>query len=411
LRIIVINDYGVVNGGASQIALSSATVLANRGFDVTFISGISLPKNIENCFPFKFYNFDHFDLLTNPSKLSAAYHGIWDHRCSKKLAAILEEYDPRNTVIHLHTWVKSLTSSIVNEAVKKKFKVVCTLHDYFTVCPNGGFYNYKKGKQCDLFPLSLLCISSNCDSRNYSQKLWRVARQIVQRKFGCIPCGIENFITISDYSESILRKWLPKNKKFYRVYNPIDIEKTFPTDVSLNNVFTFIGRLSPEKGAVLFAAAALRANIKAIFVGSGSEDVSIRDINPFAELRGWQDRDGVISAIRSSRAIVFPSLLHETQGLVVSESAALGVPALVSDNCAAKENILDGETGLLFRSGDVEDLASKLLLLSSDKALSRNLGIKAYSQYWTCPCTLDRHASELIKCYEDILSLSNRATA
>jgi len=44
---------------------------------------------------------------------------------------------------------------------------------------------------------------------------------------------------------------------------------------------------------------------------------------------------------------------------VVLEAAALGVPAIVSDACAAKEAIIDGETGLLF------DLAMSLTYLLS----------------------------------------------
>jgi glycosyltransferase involved in cell wall biosynthesis len=223
-----------------------------------------------------------------------------------------------------------------------------------------------------------------------------------------MPDDVSNFITVSDYSETLLRRCLPRGAKFYRVHNPIDIEKPPPADPANNNVFTFVGRLSPEKGAALFAAAALKAKVKAIFVGSGAEEGRIREINPHAVLLGWQDRAGVIQAIRSSRAVVFPSLWHETQGLVVIEAAALGIPAIVSDACAAKDNIIDGETGVLFHSANVDDLASKLKLLGSDKQLTNDLGNAAYKRYWSAPCTQERHAAELISCYENILASNER---
>jgi glycosyltransferase involved in cell wall biosynthesis len=409
LRIIVLNDHGSVTGGAAQVAIAGVKALADAGHDVTFVSSVGpVDTNIDrNCV--RTHCFGFHDLLGNPSRLTSAMHGLWDPRCAGLFGNILQEYDPLDTIIHLHTWVKSLSSSIVREAVKRKFRIVCTLHDYFTVCPNGGFYNYQTLKQCDLAPMSFACISTHCDMRSYSQKLWRVSRQAVQRKIGYMPDGVSNFITVSDYSESILRRWLPMSAKFYRVHNPIDIEKSPPADHSINDAFTFVGRLSPEKGATLFAAAALKAKVKAIFVGSGAEGGAIKEINPHAELLGWQDRNGVIQAIRSSRAVVFPSLLHETQGLVVTEAAALGIPAIVSDACAARDNIINGKTGLLFRSGNVDDLASKLQLLRSDNQLVNDLGSTAYNRYWSAPCTRELHAAELISCYENILASNGRA--
>jgi len=251
--------------------------------------------------------------------------------------------------------------------------------------------------------MSIACIANNCDSRNYAQKLWRVGRQAVQNRFGSIPDGIGHFITVSDYSESIMRPLLPANSRFFRVRNPIDVEKLPPSANADHDAFTFVGRLSPEKGASVFAAAAQQARVRGRFVGSGGEQGRITAINPAAELRGWLDRPGVVHAMQSSRAIVFPSLWHETQGMVVLEAAALGVPAIVSDSCAAREAIVDGETGLLFQSGDASDLAAKLTLLDRDPALAARLGRMAYEGYWSDPSTLEMHADQLIACYAEIM--------
>lgn len=404
MNIIVLNDHGSITGGAAQVAIASLNALADVGHQVIFVSSVGPIDPSIGTSRIKVVNFGFHDLTGNPSKSSAAWHGIWDSRCAIRLGELLDSYNPDETVLHLHTWTKSLTSSVIRAACKRKFKIVCTLHDYFSVCPNGGFYNYQNLTQCNLSPMSLSCVTTNCDSRSYAQKFWRVARQSIQRNFGSIPDGISAFITISDYSEAILKKWLPQSKRFYRVYNPIDINKMPPVDLKTNTAFTFIGRLSPEKGATLFADAVLKANAQAIFVGSGPEEKAVRELNPNAELRGWQERSGVIQAIRSSRAIVFPSLWHETQGLVVSEAAALGVPAIVSDACAARDNIVDGETGLLFRSGDVEDLAQKLCLLNSNPKLAESLGVAAYEKYWAEPHTLQNHVTEVIKCYKHVLA-------
>jgi len=234
--------------------------------------------------------------------------------------------------------------------------------------------------------------------------LWRVVRQVVQTKLANFQVDIELFITVSRYSENLIRPFLPRTSKFENIGNPIAIAKESPVDVGNNSTFTFIGRLSPEKGAVLFAEAARMAKVNSVFVGSGDEEERIRAMNSTSTFMGWQDRKGVIKAIRASRAVVFPSLLHEAQPLIVMEAAALGVPVVASDECAARDAIIDGETGLLFRARDPDDLSKKLELLNRDPDLARRLAANAYEHYWNAPSTLEVHVGKLINCYEKILS-------
>jgi glycosyltransferase involved in cell wall biosynthesis len=403
MRVIVLNDYGHVSGGAAQVAISSLNGLAEAGLDVIFVSSVGPVDPAIKRDMVEVVNFGLHDLLENPSQIQASIRGIWDSRCADRLREVLVGCNPSDTIIHLHSWVKSLSSSVAQAAISMGFRVVCTLHDYFSICPNGGLYNFPQQKPCLLRPMSPGCIASNCDSRSYAQKLWRVGRQVVQNRFGGIPNRLKYFITVSDYSESLLRPWLPSTAEFFRIRNPIEIERMAPSAVDGNSAFTFVGRISTEKGPDVFAAAARLANVRAVFVGSGPKEDNLASINMSVELLGWRDRADVVRAIRSSRAIVFSSLLHETQGLVVLEAAALGVPAIVSDSGAAKEAIIDGETGLLFRAGNASDLSKKLMLLDRDPELAAHLGSAAYERYWSAPSTIELHTKQLIACYEEIM--------
>lgn len=404
MRVIVMNDHGYVNGGAAQVAITSLNALAEAGVDITFVTSVGPVDLTIDSNKITVINFGLHDLQSNPSRFTAAITGIWNSRAAAQFEKILSEFDQSNTIIHLHTWSKSLTSSVVRTAMKVGFEVVCTLHDYFSICPNGGLYNYKKKEPCMLEPMSVACELSNCDSRSYSQKIWRVARQVVQRHLGGMPDNVRHFITVSDFSENLIKPHLPKGAHFYRVRNPINIERIQPADPGDRQNFTFVGRLSPEKGASLFSQAAKIAGVTACFVGSGEEEESIRKVNPKAVFLGWQDRPGVINAITRSRTLVLPSRWYETQGLVVQEAAALGVPAVVSDSCAARDSIIDKVNGFLFKSGDLDDLADKLSVLAESPELVRKLGRNAYITYWQNPSTLERHVDELLVCYESVLS-------
>jgi glycosyltransferase involved in cell wall biosynthesis len=403
MRLIVLNDHGFINGGGAQVAISSLNALAETGIDVTFVSCVGPVDPSINVNLVKIINFNQFDLKGNPSKLQAGIRGIWNTKSSELFGNLLEDYDPKDTIIHLHTWVSSLSSSVTSVAIKRGFKVVCTLHDYSSVCPNSGLYNFNKAQNCELKPLSFSCICSNCDSRSYLHKLWRVSRQVVQNNIANFQKDIHLFISVSKYSENLLRKYLPDSAEFENIGNPIPIDKECPIDVGENKDFTFIGRLSLEKGGILFAQAAKIAKVNPVFVGSGNEENRINDTNSMSIFKGWQDRKGVIDSIRKSRAIVFPSLLHEAQPLIVLEAAALGVPVIASDECAAKDSIVDGITGLLFRSRDPIDLSKKIELLNSDIVLARKLAKNAFENYWESPSTMEVHVNKLIRCYEKVL--------
>ena len=405
-NIVVLNDHGYVSGGAAQVALSSLNGLAERGYRVIFFSGVApLDDGIDKT-KVEVVNLGHEELIRNPSRLEAVVSGLWNSHSRSALRGVLEALNPAESVIHLHTWTKSLSASVIKEALHHQFAIVCTLHDYFSVCPNGGLYHYSRQRPCGMKPMSVSCVATNCDSRSYGHKLWRVLRQSIQSRFGGMPDGVKNFIAVSEFSADKIHSFLPADSNIYNVSNPIEVGKNEAASPADNDTFTFVGRLSPEKGGELFARAAAKTGIKARFVGDGVSLPYVKKNLPDGEFWGWQERPEVVDAIQSSRALVFPSLWFETDGLVVKEAAALGVPTIVSDGCAAREHVLDGKTGLHFRSRDAEDLADKLMLLKEKDDLVSSFGKNGFVRYWEAPFTRERHLKELLDCYQDILAQS-----
>ena len=403
MKIIIINDYASVQGGAAQVAVTSARGLADTGHKVTFVYGTGDVDPLLEHDNIQLIDLGQYDLLSNPSRFNAITTGIWNRAVEKQLHELFALFDNKETIVHIHSWVKALSASAVSVIVEREFPIVMTLHDYFTVCPNGGLYNYQKESICQLEPMSLSCLASNCDVRNYSQKLWRYLRQKFYAKAG-IPNRLRHFIFVSKFSKEILRPHLPKDAKFWDVPNPITVPKEEMADPSHANTFSYIGRLSHEKGVISFADASHRLGVAARFVGSGNLDSKIKEYNPNAIFTGWSQRADVIHYIKDSRAVIFPSLWYETQGLVVTEAAALGIPSIVSDTCAARDNIIDGETGLLFESGNTKDMMQKIQRLSEDADLAKEMGEKAYQHYWKDPHDITRHATDLITCYKAILT-------
>jgi glycosyltransferase involved in cell wall biosynthesis len=152
----------------------------------------------------------------------------------------------------------------------------------------------------------------------------------------------------------------------------------------------------------LFAEAARRANVPAIFIGEGASRDAVVAANSQAQLKGWLSYDKGIEQLRKARALVVPSLWLEAQPLVILEAAANGIPVVLADRCAARDLVEDGVTGLWFSTGNLDDLVKKIEAVK-DGQFAQRLGAAAYKRYWAAPPTLEAHLDKLEDLYCDVL--------
>jgi len=225
-NIVLINDYLFNRGGADQVALISAEALAKSGYKVIYFGAYMNSENKSpKVFNLQIISTEQYDLLSNPSRIKAFIQGLWNIKAKNILESHLENLPRNETVVHIHGWKNALSSSVIRLVIKLKFPLVITLHDYFSVCPNGGFYNFKTNQICQLRALSIPCLLTNCDKRMYSHKLWRFLRAIIQQKIGLIPSRTDNFIFVSNFSKDIILPYISINKSNFRVNNPISVRK------------------------------------------------------------------------------------------------------------------------------------------------------------------------------------------
>jgi glycosyltransferase involved in cell wall biosynthesis len=255
--------------------------------------------------------------------------------------------------------------------------------------------------------MSLACITENCDSRSYAQKLWRVARHAGMAHVAKLPEAFSDFIVISELQRGVVEGRLPKGAIVHRVSNPVEAEDRGPKDRPASGDYLYVGRIAREKGPLLLAEAARRAGVTPVYVGDGPAAGELAARYPEARIVGWREPAEVRERMRAARALVFPSLWYEGQPLTVMEAKALGAPVVVSDACAGRESIEDGVAGLWFRSGDPDALADALVRLKDD-ALVEKLSAGAYRRYWSAPPTLERHIEAILAIYEAMLARRSR---
>ncbi len=400
--VVIVNDFGHVNGGAAQICIADILALARAGHDVTFFCAVGPISPDLVAAGIKVVCLDEKEIATDPDRIGAARRGLWNGRAQREMDRLLSSFATA-PIVHIHGWSKALSGSVVAAAVDRRVPTVLTLHDFFAACPNGGFYQYPQQRICELRAMSPACIACNCDSRSYPQKLYRVMRQTLQRHAGHLPDGIRHFTYYSQLALRVMQPYLPDHAQLHFVPNALEGEREAPVAVGENEDFVLVGRLSPEKGTLHFADAAARAGIRPVYLGEGRMRDEILARAPHAEITGWLSREALFARLKRARALVFPSLWYETFGLTVGEALMRGIPVIVSDRTAAAELVEDGRNGLLFHTGDVEDLARQITRLK-EPALAANLGAAAYARYWSDPLTETRHTSALLKVYEAMAS-------
>ncbi len=160
-------------------------------------------------------------------------------------------------------------------------------------------------------------------------------------------------------------------------------------DGSNGVVAMYIGHLRPLKRPldfVLGAELALRErnDLSFVVVGKGPSrermERTCQEKGIAAKFRfvDWVPHSEIPAHLNSATIVVTPTQI-ENQSLIHLEAQACGRLLLASDIPAAREVIIDGQTGLLFPLGDVEQLSLKLLQAASDVELRKYIGRNARS--------------------------------
>ncbi|QGM96483.1 glycosyltransferase family 4 protein [Methylocystis parvus] len=401
MRIVVVADHAHINGGLAKVAIDGAKGFARRGYRVDFFAAVGPVEPSLTEAGVAVTLLDQADVLSTSSLARFGVQWLWNGAASRALAKLLATCDSDETIVHVHGWAKALSPSIGAALKNAGLPVVHTLHEYYLACPNGGFYDYGAARNCDYEAMSLGCIAHNCDSRGYHRKLMRVGRHALMRYGSGLYGTARHLITISKLQREAIAPYMPKDAVFYEVGNPIDVEDLGPKGDGTPGDFVFVGRLSAEKGPRYFAQAARLAGVTSVFVGEGPERAALEAEFPEARFLGWRSPAQVREILRGVRALVFPSVWYEGQPLTVYEALALGAPVIVSDICAGREAVTDGENGFWFRCADPQSLAAAIGKLKDD-ALAKRMSQAAYARYWADPLTLERHLDAVAAVYEKV---------
>ena len=250
--------------------------------------------------------------------------------------------------------------------------------------------------------MSAKCIKCNCDSRNYIFKIYRVIRQFLQNKVVKMPEKLQYAVSVSKFSDEILKKYF-NNTKIYQISNPIEIIETKNRiEAEKNKLYVFLGRISKEKGINEFCKAVTESKVAAVVIGDGELRKKLEDQYPNIQFVGWKNSNEILDYLNKARCVLFTSLWYETMGLTAVEALNYGIPVICSSGCAATDYVINFKNGLIFENGRVEDLVKKIALSRDDEQI-RSWSINAYLGKKKKNFEKSYYRDELLRLYTKIL--------
>ena len=361
-NIVIISNKASTEGGAEKVACDSAVYLAKMGYAVTLfaasgpVSSVLLDAGVNVvCL-----NQDFISKQNN--KIIAFTQGLWNIKAQRSLNKLLQEFSPLDTVVNLHSWTHTLSSSVLKSIKDSMLPFVITAHDYFLACPNGGFFNYKENKPCSLRCVNRDCVNIDCDKRSALQKKYRLTRFRIQNRI--LKNMNLSVIFLSEFSKSVLERSIPFSYVAYSLDNPISFlpgdELIRAEDCQIDCLF--VGRIDPDKDCEMFCAAVSNCGLNAVVVGDGQQRDGLEVKYPGVKFVGRVEGDSILQLYRNAKTLVFTSAYYEVAPLVIREAQiAASLPCVVRDGTAGGSYIKDGVTGLLFSYYDRFELESCIL--------------------------------------------------
>lgn len=407
-RVIIITDLSEPVGGQEVLALKSARLLKSKGVEVVYVCGDSGASEDLQLLDIE-VQAAHLSPLLDMPRGKAFRSGVYNAYARDFIERIVKTYDAPDTVFHVHGWAQIFSPSIFAALAPVASRTILHAHDMSLACPNGVYMDFPRSTVCNRRPLSLGCLVTQCDKRNYAQKLWRVTRQAVLARCLSPMEKWAGIIVIHPQMQPMLQRFGYPDDLFHLVRNPASPYLQSRAKAEENKAFLFVGRLEQEKGIVELAQAAERVGVPLICVGDGSLRDWLAQTFPNITLTGRLSGQEIAHWAAKSRALVFPSSLPEPFGLVLAEAVHSGLPVAVTQTALMAAEIQDRALGLSF---DVTDTTSFDAVLRSFRDMPetelREMSRSGFLTTERLGLDEDAWADGLLTVYEKALSLASK---
>jgi glycosyltransferase involved in cell wall biosynthesis len=285
-------------------------------------------------------------------------------------------------VLHYHTSLR--------HAAPPSVKVIRTVHEHSPHCISGGLFLKRHGLPCPRTYHPVGCayghLWDHCGSLRPRNILTGMRRLKAQQKLlprvtvVCVGAFLKSRMMIAGYPGS----------NIHVVPNFTDVTPESGWLASSGPpAFLFMGRLEKLKGVewLLRSFAQVKTDAILNIAGEGQELDALKalaetlQIGRKVKFLGWVQGAAKLHLLRRARALIVPSIWHETFGIVAIEAAALSRAVICSDAGELPYIIGNGREGIVVEAGHISQLTHAIETLADNQETAGKMGALGHLRY------------------------------
>ncbi len=376
MRILFCNKYNFPFSGTEAYLFEVMELMRSRGHEAALFA---MADSRGKPTPYGRYFVPYMNFKNRPGwfdSVRLAGHAIYSLEARRRIRAMIVEFRP--DVAHVRNIYHHLSPSILWELRAQKVPVVYHLNDFKVLCPN---YNLVlRGEACEACKGGKFwhAMKEKCYPSATARAVL-VAEAYFHTGLGTYRKCVDCFLAPSQFvrDKFVEHGW---DARKFEVLAHFQAVKHLEARSVANPPLLYFGRLSQEKGVhdLLRAMHAL-PHLRLMVAGDGPERGSLQRLSTAlgltnVEFTGHIQGAELDRAIRDSSFTVLPSHAYETFGKTILESYAHARTVIASDVGSRRELVREGETGLLYETGNVARLSSAIEFLSSRPELAQKMG-------------------------------------
>src|SRR5579859_246377 len=375
MRILFCNKYNYPFSGTETYLFELMELMRSQGHEVALFS-MADPRGEPTAYDHNFVT--HIDFKSKAGLWKKAWragHAIYSTEARRRIRAMIEEFRP--DVAHVRNIYHHLSPSILWELKAQNVPVVYHVNDFKLLCPS---YNLvSQGEACEACKGSAFwhALRSKCYP-GMGARMTLTAEAYVHKWLSTYRKCVDLFLAPSEFVREKFVEHGWDGEKFEVLPH---FQRPHPSrNVPKDGPVLYFGRLSAEKGLDDLLRAMRRVpQTSLIIAGDGPQRGELLELSDSLGLKnvqfvgqvGREERDALIAR---SRFTVLPSHAYETLGKTILESYAEGRAVVASDRGSRRELVKAGETGLLYPTGNIDELGSAIETLRSRPELADSMG-------------------------------------
>lgn len=382
MKILLINDYASLVGGAEVIALTLRDGLREYGHDARLFTSRARPDGGPSV-----ADYTCFGTTSGwRTAFQCANVAAW-----WRLRQVLAEFQP--DVVHVMMFLTQLSPLIL--PLLRSRPSIYQVNWYRPICPRGTKM-LPHGTMCTV-PAGIVCLQAGC----VVTQDW----PLVMAQMGLWQCWQSAFDLIVPISETVRRRLSAHGIQATAPPLIGTVPRSPRRPLADPPLVACAARLTPEKGVdVLLRAFATvhghQPKARLVIAGDGPERNHLESLavtlglGAAVRFLGHLSRTEMEKALETAWVQVVPSRWSEPYGIVALEAMMRGTAVIASGEGGLAEIVQPGQTGLLVPPGDHIALGETLLTLVNDRKLAERMGrashtvalarytIQASVEYW-----------------------------